>query len=92
MMQSLMGVEGYGLIMTLIIGGLAGWIAEMLTKANHGVLTNIVVGVLGAFAARWAAGLLGIVLPFGGFIGNLIVATAGAVVLITLYRMIKQRR
>ena len=91
-MQSLMGVQGYGLIMTLIIGGLAGWIAEKLTKSNHGVLTNIIVGVLGAFAARWAARLLDVALPFGGFIGNLIVATVGAVVLITLYRMIKQRR
>ncbi len=65
-------------IMWIIIGGLAGWIAEKVTKSDHGLLKNIVVGIIGAFIGGWLARLIGIV-PDGGFIGSLITAAAGAV-------------
>lgn len=40
---------GVGILGTLLIGGLAGWIAENLMKADHGLLVNIVVGIIGSF-------------------------------------------
>ena len=91
-MNTLMGMQGTGIFMTLIIGGLAGFIAEKLTKSTHGLLTNIILGVAGALFMKFALGLLGIRLMFAGwFWGNLIVATAGAVALIVIWRMIKGR-
>ena len=40
---------GVGFFGTLFIGAIAGWIAEKLTKSSHGLLTNIVIGIAGAF-------------------------------------------
>ncbi len=91
-MNTLMGMQGTGFFMTLIIGGLAGFIAEKITKSTHGLLTNIVLGIAGAVFLKFVLGLLGVRLMFAGwFFGNLIVATAGAVALILIWRAIKGR-
>lgn len=80
-------MEGLGLIMTIIIGGLAGWIAEKVMKFDTGLLMNIVLGIVGAVVGNFLLGLIGIGL--GGLIGQLIVAVVGACILIYAYRMIK---
>jgi len=91
-MNTLMGVQGSGIIMTLIIGGLAGFFAEKLTKSSHGLLTNIVLGIAGAFVMRYILNKLNVPWFAGpGLINNLVVATAGASLLITVWRMIKGR-
>jgi uncharacterized membrane protein YeaQ/YmgE (transglycosylase-associated protein family) len=85
---------GVGFFGTLLIGILAGWIAEKLTQGEHGLLTNLVVGVLGAYIGAFLANLLGIRLGevfHGWFWGNLLVSVIGAVVLIFLYRLIFRR-
>ncbi len=95
-MQALMDLGGgVGFFGTLLIGAVAGWVAEKLTKSDHGLLTNIVIGIAGAFVGGWLANLLGLRLgePFQGwFWGNLLVSVIGAVLLIAAYRMIKGRR
>ncbi len=81
---------GFGWIMTIVIGGLAGWIAEKVMKADHGLLTNIVLGVLGALILNAVLfSLIGS--TFGGFFGQLITAVIGACILIFGYRAIKGR-
>lgn len=80
-------MEGLGLIMTIIIGGLAGWIAEKVMKFDTGLLMNIILGIVGAVVGNFLLGLLGIGL--GGLIGQLIVAVVGACIVIYAYRMIK---
>ena len=52
-----------GLIVTLIIGGVIGWLASLLMKtgAQMGIIANIVVGIVGAALGFWLAGALGIV-------------------------------
>ncbi len=82
-------MEGFGLIMTIILGALAGWIAEKVMKFDTGLVMNIVLGIAGAVLGNFILGALGI--SFGGLIGQLIVAVAGACVLIFAYRMIKSR-
>jgi uncharacterized membrane protein YeaQ/YmgE (transglycosylase-associated protein family) len=82
-------MEGFGLIMTIILGGLAGWIAEKVMKFDTGLLMNIVLGIAGAVLGNFILSALG--LSFGGLIGQLIVAVAGACVLIYVYRMVKSR-
>ena len=83
-------MSGMGLIMTIIVGGLAGFIAEKIMNANHGLLINIGLGIGGAIVLNF---LLGAVLNvhFGGLIGQLITAVAGACGLIFGYRSIKRR-
>jgi len=83
-------MSGMGLIMTIIVGGLAGFIAEKIMNANHGLLINIGLGIGGAIVLNF---LLGAVLNvhFGGLIGQLITAVAGACGLIFGYRAIKRR-
>ena len=80
-----------GLIMTIIIGGIAGYIAERLMKANMGVLSNIVVGVLGAVVANFLLRLLGIYAG-DGLLPQGIVAVVGACLLIYVYRAVMARR
>lgn len=82
-------MEGFGLIMTIILGALAGWIAEKVMKFDTGLIMNIVLGIAGAVLGNFILGALG--LSFGGLIGQLIVAVAGACVLIFAYRTIKSR-
>ncbi len=66
-----MGLES--LIIFLIVGGVAGWLA----------------GVIGAFIGSWLFGRLGLFVG-GGYIGLLIGATVGAVVLLFLIRLIRR--
>jgi uncharacterized membrane protein YeaQ/YmgE (transglycosylase-associated protein family) len=71
-----------GWIVSLIIGGIVGWLASIITKTNAqmGLIANVLVGVVGAALGFWIAGLLGIVAT-GGVV-RFLVALAGAVILI----------
>jgi uncharacterized membrane protein YeaQ/YmgE (transglycosylase-associated protein family) len=73
-------------IISLIIGGIAGWLASILMKTNAqmGLIANVLVGVVGSLMGYWIAGLLGIA-PTGGILG-FVVAVAGAALLIFLLR------
>jgi uncharacterized membrane protein YeaQ/YmgE (transglycosylase-associated protein family) len=73
----------------IIIGILAGWIAEQVMGRNHGLLTNLIVGVVGAFLGAFIVGALGI--GFAGFWGSLIVSAFGAIVLLFLLNLVKRR-
>ena len=82
-------MEGFGWLMTIILGGLAGWIAEKVMKFDTGLIMNIVLGVVGALLGNWLLAVAGIAL--GGLLGQLIVAVAGACVLILAYRAFQGR-
>lgn len=73
----------------IIIGILAGWIAEQVMGRNHGLLTNLIVGIVGAFLGAFIVGALGV--GFAGFWGSLIVSAFGAIVLLFLLNLVKRR-
>ncbi len=77
------------LLGAIIIGILAGWIAEQVMGRKHGLLTNLIVGVVGALLGAFIANALGI--GFAGFWGSLIVSTLGAIVLLFLLGLFKRR-
>lgn len=81
-----------GLIGAIIVGGLAGWIASMLTGRNdrQGCLMDIVLGIVGGFLGGLLLSFVGIE-GTGGFIGSLIVAVIGAVILVFAVRAIMNR-
>jgi uncharacterized membrane protein YeaQ/YmgE (transglycosylase-associated protein family) len=75
-----------GWLMTLIIGGIVGWLASIVMKTNAqmGVIANILVGIVGSFLGFWVAGLLAIA-PTGGIL-RFVIALVGAVALIFILR------
>jgi uncharacterized membrane protein YeaQ/YmgE (transglycosylase-associated protein family) len=87
----IMGHPGVGLMSMLIIGAVAGYIAEKATNSDHGLLTNIIVGVAGAFIGGKIAELLSIP-PTGGFFKTLSIATLGAILLLFVWRAIRSPR
>ena len=77
------------LLIFLIIGALAGWLAGLVMKGRgFGSLVNMVVGVLGAFFGGWLLPKLGV--SFGGDIGVFITAFIGAVLLLAIIGLIKR--
>ncbi len=82
-------MDGMGLIMSAIVGGLAGWIAEKVMKFDTGLLANIGLGLVGGMLGNFLLSLVGVGL--GGLVGQLITAVAGACVLVFGYRAIKGR-
>jgi uncharacterized membrane protein YeaQ/YmgE (transglycosylase-associated protein family) len=77
------------LIMVLIIGGIAGWLAGIIMKGGgFGVVGNIVIGIIGAILGGFLFGLLGV--AAGGLIGTLVMATLGAVVLLYVVKILKK--
>ena len=83
-------MDGVSIIGAVVIGVLAGWIAEQVMGREHGLLTNLVVGVVGAFLGAIVAGFFGI--GFGGFWASLAVSTVGAILLLAVVGMFRGRR
>jgi uncharacterized membrane protein YeaQ/YmgE (transglycosylase-associated protein family) len=79
-------MPGVGFFGMLIIGLIAGYIAEKATSSDHGLFTNLLVGIAGSFVGGTLAGLLNI--EFYGWLGNLIVASIGAILLIWIWRKV----
>lgn len=79
----ILGMPGVGFFGMLLIGFLAGYIAERTMNRDHGFLTNVLVGIAGSFVGGTLAGLVGV--EFYGFLGNLVVAIAGAVLILWLF-------
>ena len=73
----ILGMAGVGFFGMLFVGFLAGWIAERVMNRDHGLLTNILVGIAGSFVGGTAASMLGF--QWYGFMGNLVVASLGAI-------------
>ncbi len=73
-------------IVSLVIGGIVGWLASILIKTNAqmGWIANVLVGIVGSALGFWLAGVLGIA-PTGGIL-RFVVAIAGAVLLIVILR------
>ena len=88
-------VSNLGWLSWIIFGALAGWIASILTGNNSrmGCLTNIIVGIVGAFLGGWVYSLItGHKLFVSWNLTAFIVAVLGAVVLLAVFNQIFGRR
>ncbi|MEK6425707.1 MAG: GlsB/YeaQ/YmgE family stress response membrane protein [Burkholderia gladioli] len=80
----------HGLIMWLIIGAIAGWLAGLLVKGGgFGLIVDIIVGIVGAVIGGWLAAKLGIAVG-SGFFASIIVAVIGAVILLFIIRLFRR--
>lgn len=85
----IMGMPGVGWFGFLVIGLLAGWIAERTTNRDHGFLKNILVGIVGSVLGGYLAQAVGV--EYYGFWGNLVVAAIGAIILLFVVGMLRSR-
>ncbi|MDT8305231.1 MAG: GlsB/YeaQ/YmgE family stress response membrane protein, partial [Anaerolineae bacterium] len=79
------------IILWIIVGGLAGWIASMImgTNASMGPIANIIVGIVGAVIGGFLVGLFGIETTTFSIVG-LVVAILGAIVLLFLIGLVQR--
>ena len=83
-------MSGFGWVAWIVIGIVAGWLAEQIMGRNHGLLTNLIVGIVGALIGGFLFNTLGGDAG-GNWIIGLIVATLGAIILLFLLGLVKRR-
>lgn len=86
--QAFLSQPGVGFFTMILIGAIAGWIAERVTASNHGILTNILVGVAGAFVGAKLAEIAQV--PVFGFWRTLVSASVGAIIILFAWRALRR--
>ena len=81
-----------GWVAAIILGGIAGWLAEVITRSNMGIITNVILGVIGAGLASWLFAKLGIEIGGPKWVGYLVSGFVGACVLILATRLLYPER
>ncbi len=77
----------------IVVGILAGWLAERITGRDHGLLTNLFVGILGSLIGGVLfSGLMGFRYDEGFNLGSIAAATVGAVILLLMFGGMRSRR
>jgi uncharacterized membrane protein YeaQ/YmgE (transglycosylase-associated protein family) len=83
------GINIVEIIIFIVIGFLAGWVATRLVeKSNYGFIGNTVIGIIGSIIGGYVSSLLN--LQVAGDFGKFILAAIGAVILVILLRFIKR--
>jgi uncharacterized membrane protein YeaQ/YmgE (transglycosylase-associated protein family) len=83
-------MDAQSLIIWLLVGAIAGWLAGMVVKGGgFGLIGDIIVGIVGALIAGWLLPQLGIAIG-GGIVAAIINAFIGAVILLVILRLIKR--
>ena len=78
------------IIVWLVIGGIAGWLAGLIVEGfGFGLVGNIVVGIVGAFIAGWLLPRIGIFIG-GGLIAAIVNAVIGAVILLLIVGFVRK--
>lgn len=79
-----------GIIVWLIVGAIAGWLAGLIVKGGgFGLIGNIIVGIIGAIVAGWLLPLFGVLIG-GGFFAQVINAAIGAIIVLLIVSFIKR--
>lgn len=76
------------IVLWIIFGALAGWLAGLIMKSERGLIGNVILGIIGSFVGGWVASLLGINVADGFSIGSLLVAIGGACLVILVVRAV----
>ncbi len=80
------------ILIFLIIGAVAGWLAGILIKGRgFGLIGDILVGIVGAFIGGFVLTFFGLASLIGaGVISAILVATIGAVILLSVITLLKK--
>jgi uncharacterized membrane protein YeaQ/YmgE (transglycosylase-associated protein family) len=83
-------VTAQAIIILLIVGGIAGWLAGLIvTGGGFGLIGNIVVGIVGAVIAGWLLPRIGLYIG-GDIIGDIINALIGAIILLVIIMLVRR--
>jgi uncharacterized membrane protein YeaQ/YmgE (transglycosylase-associated protein family) len=83
------GIMLVDLIVWIIVGGVAGWLAGLIVKGyGFGIVWNIVIGIVGGLIAGWLLPMIGI-FNIGGIVGAIIYSVIGAVILLLIVPLFK---
>jgi uncharacterized membrane protein YeaQ/YmgE (transglycosylase-associated protein family) len=78
------------LIVWLVVGAVAGWLAGLIVKGyGFGLIGNIIVGIVGGVVAGWLLPRIGI-FNIGGIGGSILYSVIGAVILLLIFGLIKR--
>ena len=78
------------ILVLLIVGAIAGFIADKLIKNTYGLVGDLLIGIAGSFVGGWIFSLLG--LETTSLIGQIIAALVGAVVLLLVINHFKTKK
>lgn len=94
-MDQIMQLGGVGIGGTILIGILAGWLGEKFTGSDHGLIMNLIIGLIGSWLGFFAANAAGIQLGEvfqGWFWGNLLVSAGGAIILLLVLKLLRGKK
>ena len=80
------------LLIWIVVGLVAGFLASLVVGGGYGLIGDIIIGIIGAFVGGWLFRALGTTSPFSGLGGVIFVAFIGAVVLLFILRLIRGAR
>jgi uncharacterized membrane protein YeaQ/YmgE (transglycosylase-associated protein family) len=80
----------FGFLGWIIIGLLAGWVASIVMNRHHGLIVNLIIGLIGALLGGWLAQMFGFVAL--GYVSEFLIALVGAVVLLFILGLINRPR
>jgi uncharacterized membrane protein YeaQ/YmgE (transglycosylase-associated protein family) len=85
-----MHMSGESLLVILLVGAIAGWLAGQIVQGTgFGLIGDIVIGIIGAFIASWLFPQLGIHLG-AGIVAEIVAATIGAIILLVIVRLVRR--
>jgi uncharacterized membrane protein YeaQ/YmgE (transglycosylase-associated protein family) len=88
--EVMLGIEIQALIIFLVIGAVAGWLAgQLIAGGGFGLVGNIILGIVGALVAGWLLPRLGVYIG-GGIIGNIINAAIGAIIVLLVIGLLRR--
>ena len=86
-----MYLSGESIIVILLVGLIAGWLAGQIVQGTgYGLLGDIVIGIIGAFIASWLFPKLGIHINTSSLVREIIYATIGAILLLLILRLVRR--
>jgi len=85
-----MYLSGESILVILFVGLIAGWLAGKIVRGTgFGLIGDIVIGIIGAFVASWLFPKLGLHIAATSLVREIIYATAGAVILLLVVRLVR---
>ena len=78
-----------GWFVAIVVGGLAGWLADKVMDMRYGVIMNIIIGIIGAVIGNAVLAQFGVAVA-GGWLGYLIVGFIGACILLFVVKLVRR--
>ena len=86
-----MELSTQGILVILIVGIVAGWLAGLIVRgAGMGLIADFAVGIVGAFIGSWLLPRIGLILG-SGLLAEIVNATIGAIILLLIIRLVTGR-